>query len=222
MSKNNDKINTDNISQELSNLEAQLSQINPAIDDLVERIKRPKDELDEIVGRLSNDCQNQYVFPSFLKELSKIIPLYFPLLVFIAILIGSFKSRFYLDNIGYSSIFSEIIGNPSALIGIVVAYSLLVFTLAFHFAIPFFNFLILNHSNLFFKNEEFNKKNIKIIKKDIKLSIPRILFKNLLLYSLVPLFLIARVLCIYFDFDFEKDVLCIGFVYCFLLPVYFF
>lgn len=136
-----------NIHQVLDEIEVNLSQINPALDDLAERIRKPKNELEEIADGLAGVQHTTKIDWKFILTTT---PLYFSLLAFFAILIGAFITHFYLNSIGYISVFSEIIGDPSTLIGIVVAYSLLVFLLAIYFTLPFCMFLyIKNHQNVF-------------------------------------------------------------------------
>lgn len=156
------------------------SKCNQTIIDIQESLTNINNNIEQIKENNYKESQINWKF------ILTTAPLYFSLLAFFAILIGAFKTHSYLNSIGYISVFSEIIGNPSALIGIVVAYSLMVFLLSIYFVLPFFNFIILNHGNQFFKNEEFNKTAIR----KIELKMPRFIFENLVLYSMVPILLI--------------------------------
>ncbi|AKG10348.1 hypothetical protein AAX05_09655 [Moraxella bovoculi] len=138
-----------NIHQVLDEIEVNLSQINPALDDLAERIRKPKNELEEIADGLAGVQHTTKIDWKFILTTT---PLYFSLLAFFAILIGAFITHFYLNSIGYISVFSEIIGNPSILIGITVAYSILIFTFLFYFLMQFFIFSFINYNKEDFKN----------------------------------------------------------------------
>lgn len=146
-----------NIHQVLDEIEVNLSQINPALDDLAERIRKPKNELEEIADGLAGVQHTTKIDWKFILTPT---PLDFSLLAFFAILIGAFKAHSYLNNIGYISIFSETMTNPSALVAIVVAYSLMVFLLLVYFAFPFLMFLFINHDKYTSKKLEDEKWSI--------------------------------------------------------------
>lgn len=164
-----------------------------------------KDELIDIkyaIGKIAENIDNQNNINW--KFVLSVLPLYFPALTFIAVLMGSLKSKSYLENIGYGSIFSEVIGSPVSLIAIVVSYSLMIFLLSFYFLLPYFNFIISNHSNKIFNNMVFDEKLVKI---------------NLSIFSLVPIFLFLWASSVYFDFYFQEYILYFVFIHCFLAPI---
>lgn len=192
---------------------------NHTIFDIKENLIDIKNNIEQI--RESNYKENQINWKFILTT----APLYFSLLAFFAILIGALKTHSYLNSIGYISIFSETITNTSALVAIVVAYSLMVFLLLVYFALPFLNFMILNHRNKFFKSGEFNNTITTLLKK-IKLEIPRFLFTNLTLYSIaLILYSIASILTIfwflniYFNWNFSEDILGFIFIYCIVVSI---
>ncbi|WP_323843366.1 hypothetical protein [Moraxella sp. Pampa] len=176
---------------------------NHTIFDIKENLIDIKNNIEQI--RESNYKENQINWKFILTT----APLYFSLLAFFAILIGALKTHSYLNSIGYISIFSETMTNPSALVAIVVAYSLMVFLLLVYFALPFLNFMILNHSNKFFKSEEINNE------------IPRFLFKNLTLYSIASILTILWFLNTYFNWNFLEDILGFIFIYCTAISICF-
>lgn len=121
---------------------------NHAIIDIQDRLININNNIEQIKENNYKESQINWKF------ILTTTPLYFSLLGFFAILIGAFKIHSYLNGIGYIGVFSEIIGSPSTLIGVVVAYSLLVFTLGIYFFIPFFMFLFINYNKKVFESLE--------------------------------------------------------------------
>ncbi|MDO4897583.1 MAG: hypothetical protein Q3971_09505 [Moraxella sp.] len=126
------------------------SECNQSIIDIQENLININHNIEQIKEKNYKESQINWKF------ILTTAPLYFSILAFFAILIGAFKTHSYLNNIGYISIFSEIISSPSALIAIVVAYSLMVFLLAIYFSLPFFMFLFLNNSDKVLYNVSFS------------------------------------------------------------------
>ncbi|MFL1732624.1 hypothetical protein [Moraxella oculi] len=172
---------------------------NHTIIDIKENLIDIKNDIEQI--RESNYKENQINWKFILTT----APLYFSLLAFFAILIGAFRAHSYLNSIGYISIFSETMTNPSALVAIVVAYSLMVFVLLVYFASPFLMFLFINHNTYTFKKLEDEKWSI------IKLSY----------FSYIAILFIVIIwgFFTYNDFDYGDCLLNLGLFLCFILPL---
>ncbi|MFA9486440.1 hypothetical protein ACERC6_06175 [Moraxella sp. E33BD] len=134
------------------------------------------------------------------------MPSYFPILTFIAILVGAFKSRSYLGSIGYDSIFSEVIGSPSALIGIVVAYFFSVLLLAVYFLLYFLLFLFLNNIDKALQVPDLNRNGL--------------MKKIQYCYAFISFMILIWGLSIYFDWlDDDSFLLYLGLAFVVMLPL---
>ncbi len=148
-----------NIHQVLDEIEVNLSQINPALDDLAERIRKPKNELEEIADGLAGSQNSK---DSLVGNPSKWLGLFVKitsLATILGIIIGGINVYLYLKKINHLFLFPDNISISNASASIFIVYIIFYIILLFGFLSPFFINIILNHISSNFLNTNSQKEN---------------------------------------------------------------
>ncbi|MFC0821062.1 hypothetical protein [Moraxella marmotae] len=136
-----------------------------------------------------------------LKFILSTLPSYFPLLIFVAMFIGSFEIHSFLFNIGYSGLFGDIIKDPPILIAITSAYSILICSLLIYFLLSY----LISVSSIF----------IDEIVPDIQISNKEILWNiTHLPHMIIQLYNTILIAIMYFGVKLEVQHLYLGLILC--------
>lgn len=147
-----------NIHQVLDEIEVNLSQINSASDDLLERIKKTKDDLQRIIDGLSGSQNSK---DSLVGNPSKWLGLFVKitsLATVLGIIIGGINVYLYLKKINHLFLFPDNISISNASASIFIVYIIFYIILLFGFLSPFFINIILSHISSNFLNTNSQKE----------------------------------------------------------------
>lgn len=147
-----------NIHQALDEIEVNLSQINSASDDLLERIKKTKDDLQRIIDGLSGSQNSK---DSLVGNPSKWLGLFVKitsLATILGIIIGGINVYLYLKKINHLFLFPDNISISNASASIFIVYIIFYIILLFGFLSPFFINIILSHISSNFLNTNSQKE----------------------------------------------------------------
>lgn len=139
---NNNINNITNVHQALDELDRDISNLTPALDKLAERIRQPKDDLENIIEGLKQiskktphsqrPSSNEHILTLILDLVVKSLSI----ITIASLILGFLVAYRYLGIIDKTAIFPEIISQHQSILGVLIFYLLNIYLLFVLFFIP--------------------------------------------------------------------------------------